>query len=78
MNEQKKQKIIRFMNDELMSQSVFEIIRDNFLKSRGVTDVNYLASKSLAIELLIDAWKELSLMKTLEDKEEKISRQIGL
>lgn len=78
MDEVKRQKVIKFMNDKVMVSVIKEIIRDNFLKSRGTKDVHVLAAQTLAIGYLDESFKELNRL-TLEVKREpKKLQQIGL
>ena len=72
-----EEKVKRFVRDEIMADSVFQIIQESFLKSRVNKDVYYLAAKSLAIEFLEDAKKDLNKYKS-EEEETKVSKQVGL
>ena len=72
-----EEKVKRFVRDEIMADSVFQIIQESFLKPRVNKDVYYLAAKSLAIEFLEDARKDLNKYKN-EEEETKVSKQVGL
>lgn len=74
----KQQKINRFINDEVMATAVHEVIRDSFLKKKGQRDVYVLAAERLALDLLEEAWKDLSFFKELKEDEQSISKQVGL
>ena len=74
----KKSKIDRFLRDEAMADSVYSVIRDYFLKRKGVTDVQYLAAERVAIDLLADSWKELKKYKIENDVENVKLNQVGL
>ena len=78
MNDAQREKVKRFVNDEVMQTAVKEVIQRAFLKARPEKDVHYLAAKSLSIEFLEDAWRELQRYKTDEGEEPKVTAQIGL
>lgn len=77
MDELKRQKIKRFLEDEVMSEAVYGIILKTFLKPQK-GDVQILAASRIAIDLLDEAWKELSKLKSDEDNEDNIKVQVGL
>lgn len=72
-----KEKIEKFIYDEAMFETVFSAIQSSFLKARGSKDVQYLAAKSLSIELLEEAKKELARLRGVEDGT-KGNTQIGM
>ena len=74
----KQTKIDRFLKDELMSQSVFDVIRKSFLKNKGVRDVQIMAAERLALEFLDVAWQDLSKYKLSGDTEKPVLNQVGL
>jgi len=78
MNELKVEKIKRFLNDKVMSDSVKEMITQSFLKTSKDRDVQFPASKMTAIELLEDAWKELNKLKAKKENETEDKQQIAL
>ena len=78
MNTFNTEKIKRFVRDEAMMASVFGIIQESFLKPRTEKDVYYLAAKSLAIEFLEDARRDLNRYKEEEEKKSNEIKQIGL
>lgn len=77
MNESQIAKIKLFLKDKMMSSAVKEMLRERFLKSKGVTEVNYMAAQRLAIDLLEEGFKELEKLNK-DKKEPKIDYQIGL
>ena len=77
MNKDEQAKIKRFMSDELMSASVYELLLKSFMKRRDA-DVNLKAAQMVAIELLQDAWKDLERQKDKKDIEPSEGIQIGL
>mgnify|MGYP001563052245 FL=1 len=78
MNDVAKMKIDRFLKDEAMSNAVYEVIRDSFLKKKDKRDIYILAAERIAVDLLEDSWKELKKYGTEEEKEPQITKQIGL
>lgn len=77
-NDLKKNKIERFVKDEVMCNAVYEFIRDTFLSNKGSNDVNYLASQYLAFLRLEEAWKDLSRLKDKKEESNPQLKQIGL
>jgi hypothetical protein len=78
MNETEKNKINRFMMDTVMSNSVYEVIRNAFLKNKGQRDLQILAAERIAIDLLEDAWKELLKFKSEKEQQTNEIKQVGL
>ncbi len=58
--------------------AVKQFVTDQFLKSNKSTDVNYLAAKMIAIELLNSAWKEMDKQRERRDIPVSGSSQVGL
>ena len=78
MNDFDLERVKRFVKDEATVEAVFNAIRASFLKARAEKDVHYLAAKSLAIEFLEDVRKDLEKYRLEEQKEPKVSKQVGL
>lgn len=78
MNELKKQKIEKFLNDEVMSKVVYDVLVESFMKPHSMSDVNLLAASRLSINLLQDSWKELSKYKREENSSSPPIKQVGL
>ena len=81
LSEPEKAKIKRFMMDKTMSNAVWEVIENSFLKRKStdhVKDVHYLAAKSIAIEFLDDAFIELRRIGSVEEPSNKSIKQIGI
>ena len=77
MNELKQEKIRRFINDPVMAEAVFEVIRHSFLRTKGPKDVQVLAAERLALDFIDVAWVELE--RYLVKKEGvAVERQVGL
>ncbi len=55
----KREKIKRFLADKVMSDAVFEVLLDSYIKPRAKLEVTTLAAERIAINLLDEAWKEL-------------------
>jgi len=74
----KTQKLKRFIADPNTSEAVYEVILDEFLKTKKETDVQFLAAQRIAIDLLQSAWREIEKYKdiSLEPKEPKA--QVGV
>lgn len=58
MNDTQKAKISRFLADKVMSEAVYDVLRESFLKDK-TRDIHVLAASRLALDLLRDGWKEL-------------------
>ena len=79
MNDAEKAKIQRFVEDSVMSNAVWEVLEAECLKPSKDRDVQNLAAKMIAIEILLNAWKELEKYKTDEQNKSGLSgKQIGL
>lgn len=76
--EQKKEYIKNFINNRAMSQAVYDVLLDIFLKSEPKVDVHVLASQKLAIDLLLLSWKELEKLKNEVQVDNSERTQIGL
>ena len=71
-------KLRTFINDGVMSDAVFNILNNSFLKFKGQRDVNLMAAERLALDLLLDGWKELEKYKSSDKESKVISSNIGL
>jgi len=78
MNPTEKSKLERFVNDEVMSNAVYNLLLSVFLKASTSKDVNTLASERLAINLLRESWKELDRFREIQNQESEKNVQIGL
>lgn len=78
MNQTQKDKVIRFLDDSVMSDSVYELLLGSFLKDRGVRDVNVLAAERLAVDFLNRAWKDMSVVRGSVSEEEKNGNNPGV
>ena len=63
LNETQKNKIARFINDPVMSETVRYVLEAELSRPSKDRDVNMLAAHFLAIEIISNAWKELSKYK---------------
>ena len=77
MNDYQIEVIKRFAADEATMSVVFSAIQGMFLKANPQKDVQYLAAKSLALEFLEDARKDI-LRYRASQPAEKVTKQIGL
>ena len=78
LNDTQKSKVVRFLNDEAMIETVFSVIQDSFMKSRPNKEVHYLAAKSIALEFLEEARKDLEKHRNSTEEEKKEGVQVGL
>lgn len=58
LNETQKEKVSRFLDDKMLSDTIYGIMLESFLKPRK-GDVQVLAASRLSIDFLQDAWKDL-------------------
>lgn len=66
------------MSDRDLQTAVRQAITEHYLKSNKSTDVNYLAAKMIAIELLNTAWKEMGKQSDRKELSTVDSGQVGL
>lgn len=80
MTQTEKQKINRFLMDEVMSGAVYQVILSSFLKPKPRAEVTYheLAAERIAINLLEEAWKELQKHRAEAEAEKPQLKQVGL
>lgn len=78
MEQAKREKIRKFLNDKGMSEIVKEVLISAFLKPRPQTDIQILAASRIAIDLLEEAWKELKKAGVSEERENKELRNPGV
>lgn len=70
LSEAQESRLKRFLNDKETFEILFSVIQDSFLKPRSNKEVHYLAAKSLSLEFLEDARKDLERHRvTNEDSE---------
>lgn len=67
LNEAEKEKIKRFVNDEVMRETVKKV-QEHFLKKISSYEVNYLAAQMLALDILELSYRELQGIAQVEDK----------
>lgn len=71
-------KLRQFSSDTLLQSAVYEVLSDTFLKKKSGEDVQMKAARFVAIELLQEAWPELTKY-TLENKSgQEASGNVGL
>lgn len=78
MNQQQQERISRFLDDQLMSDTVYDILFRFFVKNHGEKDVNMLAARAMASDLLPLAWKEVEKNRFSPPEDQKVVKQIGL
>jgi len=78
MNNTQIEKLHKFANDKVMTEAVYNILLEVFLKKGSEEDVSIKAARFISVEKLQDAWKEIDKFKSDEKGEEPIRQQIGL
>lgn len=74
-----KQKIKRFVNDQVCSDAVYDVLLKAFIADRPGDDVQTLAASRLAIDYLKRGWKELTKFKNDEgDRSPPKLNQVGI
>lgn len=74
-----REKIQRFLGDEVMANAVYKVLLDSFLKSDKFNgDVQLLAASRIAIDLLADGWKDLQRFKAPGENVKNELKQVGL
>lgn len=74
----KEEKVQKFLNDEVMSEAVYDVLLKAFIKARPQSDVNTLAASRIAIDLLHEAWKDLQKYRQQTERDKPILVQVGL
>jgi hypothetical protein len=70
LTETQKEKVSRFLDDKVLSETIYGIMLESFLKSRK-GDVQVLAASRLSIDFLQDAWKDLVRYKNETQEDSK-------
>lgn len=78
MDDLKNNKIERFINDTVMSDAVYSVLLDSFLKERPAQDVYVLAGSRLAVDFLNQGWKELEKAKSKREDDGKTGGNVGM
>ena len=65
-NDLEAAKLKQFVSDPVMSSAVYDAILSVFLKPKPTRDVHQLAADRIAINLLMDAWRDLERYKNTE------------
>lgn len=66
MNPETTERIKRFMRDESANKAVYGQIQKSFLKTKQGDDIHMKAARFVALELLDEAWKDLSYIKNVD------------
>jgi len=72
MNDTEKAQLNRFINNPQMANAVREVVETEILKPTKDRDVQSLAARFMAIEILRDAFKELDKYKDISNVEDNI------
>lgn len=75
---EEKEQIKMFINNRAMSQSVYNVMLNTFLQVHENADIHVLAGQKIALELLIDTWKKMELLKNESGVEAPKKSQVGL
>lgn len=65
-----KAKITQFLNDKLLSETIFKVLRSIYTRKTAVNDVQTLAAERIAINLLEDALRELKSLQFIEERQD--------
>lgn len=68
MNETQIAKIRRFLADKEMQETIKGVLTSKFLEKKNNSDVHILASQTLSVQFLEDAWREMERYKQEEKK----------
>jgi hypothetical protein len=71
------EKLKRFALDKTMNEAVYDVLRQFFLKKRGISDVQMLATERLALFLLEEAWRDVQKYGQ-DEKKKKNEGNVGL
>lgn len=74
----KQDKVTRFLNDRVMSGTIYDVLLQSFLKKKDGEDTELKAARFMAIGLLDEAWKDLERVKNTKPEEIKGVGQIGM
>lgn len=78
MDKAKAEKITRFLDDKLMSDSVREVLLSSFLRRRPAEDTEMKAARFIATELLDEAWINLQNIRLKKRNEATTTTHISL
>ena len=79
MTQLQKDKIARFLEDTLLSDTIRDILLENALNQPiKQYEIHYLAAQRLAIDIIRESWKEMERYRSQSEKKETTARNIGL
>lgn len=78
LNKTEKDKIARFLSDEIMVEAIKKVFLGVFTRRRDQEEVNLLAADRLAIDHFYEGWKELEKYKSDPEQNEAVRRNVGL
>ena len=75
-----KEKIARFLEDNILSYVVYQVLMNGIIDSKIPSrEVNYLAAERIALDILRGAWEDLRKYKAeVERKETDKPNNVGL
>ena len=74
----KTAKLVQFANDGLLSSAIKEVFNEEFLKKSSDRDVQNLAARFIALELLEKTWGIVMSYKSDKPKEDNALGNLGL
>jgi hypothetical protein len=78
LDKAQKEKVLRFLSDKLMSDTVRHVIERSFLKPTKGLSVHELAAARMAIDMLDDAWKDLQKSRSEVERESEVKTNRAL
>lgn len=78
LNDIQEAKVKVFLNDRMMSDTIYDILLKTYLEPYDTKDVRTLAASRLAIDLLQEAWKKLEKYKKELEVESANQTNVGL
>lgn len=78
MSPDKQQRLKRFASDKATTEAVKEFVLDIYLRPRSKLDVHEQAAERIAINLFLDAWKELARFSPDATDKPPSGGQVGL
>lgn len=78
MNDAQKEKLKKFANDKAMTDSVYTLLLNSFLKKRAGQDIYHLAASRLSVDFLTEAWRDLESYKEVQEEISTGVKQVGI
>lgn len=78
MDQTQKSKVTKFLADKVMSETIYQVLLDTFLKPRKGASVEEKAAAFISVEMLQEAWRELDRYRKEVEQETKPLNQVGM